>query len=50
MFPEAKAGRRRGYHAPDAVAASAEMLTRLFVARRVRAADGHKHRASGGRV
>ena len=69
IFPEATAGRRRKYHVPDGVAASAEMmladakwqkiswrrgtkgkLTCLFAARRVRVADGHKHRMRDGRV
>ena len=69
MFPEATVGRRRKYHVPDDVAASAEImlsdtkwqkiswrrgtrgkLTCLFAARRVRVADGHKHRMSDGRV
>ena len=69
IFPEAKVGRRRKYHVPDGVAASAEMmladakwqkiswrrgtkgkLTCLFAARRVRVADGHKHRMADGRV
>ena len=69
IFPQATVGRRRKYHVPDGVAASAEMmladamwqkiswrrgtkgkLTCLFAARRVRVADGHKHRMSDGRV
>jgi SRSO17 transposase len=69
IFPEATAGRRRKYHVPDGVAASADMmladakwqkiswrrgtkgrLTCQFAARRVRVADGHKHRMSDGRV
>ena len=68
-FPEATVGRRRKYHVPDGVAASAEMmladakwqkiswrrgtkgkLTCLFAARRVRVADGHRHRMRDGRV
>lgn len=69
LFPEASTGRRRKYHVPDGVAASAEMtladakwrkiswrrgtkgkLTCRFAARRVRVADGHRHRMSDGRV
>ena len=69
IFPQATVGRRRKYHVPDGVAASAETmladakwqkiswrrgtkgkLTCLFAARRVRVADGHKHRMAGGLV